>query len=216
MAKLTSKELQAIWQKVPVDYYDRGIKENLGQKLWHQQKLEAIKKTTIGLHPKKILDIGSNGGTLTAKIAKIFPRAKTIGLDIYQASVKHAQKKYPRLKFVIGDAQKLPFKKRSFDLIFCLETIEHLVSPRKALREIKRCLKPNGAAIISMDSGNFFFNFLWFFWTRLGRGKVWHGSHLQQLDRRKLRKMILTEGFEIEKEITSHLGMAVAFKIKTQ
>lgn len=216
MKKISQKSLRKIWKSVPVDYYDRGIKENLGQRLWHQQKLAAIKKATAGLHPKQILDIGSNSGALTAKIAKIFPRAKMIGLDIHRESVEYAKKKYPHLKFEVADAQKLPFKNKSFDLILCLETIEHLVLPRKALREIKRRLKPNGTVIISMDSGNFLFNFIWFFWTRFGRGKVWHGSHLWRLNRQKLKKMILAEEFKIEKEISSHLGMAVTFRIKTR
>lgn len=216
MSKFTQKNLRSIWKNVPVDYYERGIKENLGQRLWHQQKLAVIKKAAAGLHPKKILDIGSNGGTLTAKMTKIFPRARIIGIDIYREGVEHAQRKYPYLKFEVGDAQKLPFKNKSFDLILCLETIEHLISPQKALREIKRCLKPNGAAIISMDSGNFLFNSIWFFWTRFGRGRVWRGSHLWRLNRQKLKKMILNEKFEIKKEVVSHLGMAVTFRIKTQ
>jgi len=212
--RINRRELKQIWQKVPVDYYEKGIKINIGQRLWYTTKLATIKKISGDLRPLRILDIGSNGGNLTAKIAKFYPKAKIFGIDIYDKAVKYAQKKYPGVHFQTADAQRLPFRNESFDLIFCLETLEHIVSPSKALKEIKKCLKKDGRAIISMDTGNFFFNLIWFFWTRVGRGRVWQDSHLHRFNYQKLKKKIIDEGFLIEKEIISHLGMEVTFRIK--
>jgi SAM-dependent methyltransferase len=51
---------------------------------------------------------------------------------------------------VQGDAQALPFAGESFSAAVCLEVLEHLPDFRKAVREINRCLKPEGRAIISV------------------------------------------------------------------
>ncbi len=206
--------LEKIWRQVPVDYYEKGIAENLGQRYWHGQKFLIIKKLLAGFSPRRILDIGSNGGDLTAKIAGLFPKAKTTGVDVYQSSVSYASSRHPSVSFLVADGQNLPFKRSRFDLIFCLETLEHVEDPGEALSEIKRCLIKDGRAIISMDSGNLLFKIIWFFWTRFGKGKVWNGSHLTHFNKKTLKETILKNGFLIEQEIVSHFGMAVTLQLK--
>lgn len=216
MRRVGKNGLESIWNKVPVDYYEVGIARNIGQKLWHECKFTAIKSLVSGMYPKKILDIGSNSGILTSKIAGLFPCAQIYGVDVYGKVVKYAQSKYLNIDFKIADAQSLPFKDKEFDLIFCLETLEHVESPLKALREIKRCLTSSGHAVISMDSGSFLFNIIWFFWTKIGGGKVWQDSHLYHFNKKKLKKMIISEGFVVDGEVISHFGMAITLRIKNK
>lgn len=211
--KNENKNLEKIWEQVPVDYYNKGVSRNIGQRYWHFRKYEVIKNIVKNHSPEKILDVGSNGGDLTAKIAKLFPDSKTYAIDAYEKAVIYAKKLHPEVYFRRADAQKLPFKSDYFDLIFCLETLEHILFPQKALREIGRCLKKNGEAIIPMDSGSFLFSFIWFFWIKFGAGKVWKNSHLHKFNKKKLKEMILNEGFKIKKEIVSHFGMSVTFEI---
>lgn len=205
---------ELIWQKVPVDYYEKGVKKNIGQRLWHNQKFLAITKIVEGLKAEKILDVGSNGGILTSKISNLYPKAKVTGIDVYDKAVKYAGEKHPQIKFLVADAQSLPFKNNEFDLIFCLETLEHIVLPQKVLGEMKRCLTASGRIIVSMDTGNILFTILWFFWTTFGNGKVWQGSHLYHFTRTTLKKMIAKQDLIIEKEIISHLGMATTLRLK--
>jgi len=207
-------ELEKIWRQVPVDYYEKGIARNWGQRYWHGQKFLVIKKLLAGFSPQKILDIGSNGGGMTAKIAGLFPRSKTIGIDVYSKAVAYASARYPNISFLVADGQNMPFENNQFDIIFCLETLEHVSDPAKVLFEIKRCLVKNGRVVISMDSGNLLFRIIWFFWIRFGKGKVWSGSHLTHFNKRLLEKMILENGFLIEREIVSHFGMAVTLMLK--
>lgn len=45
---------------------------------------------------------------------------------------------------VIGSVMNMPFKDKSFDCIICLETLEHVEDPLRAMSEIYRALKPGG------------------------------------------------------------------------
>jgi len=52
----------------------------------------------------------------------------------------------------VGDAEKLPFPNEYFDVVLCIETLEHLMEPPKAANEIKRVLKPSGKIILTTPS----------------------------------------------------------------
>jgi len=46
------------------------------------------------------------------------------------------------------DIQSLPFKKETYDLVYASHVLEHIAADEKAIREIRRILKPNGLAIL--------------------------------------------------------------------
>lgn len=212
---LPQKRLKEIWAQVPADYYDQGIKKNPLQHLWHTKKLAEILKLLptdlpAGRQALKILDVGCSSAVLTAQIAKTLPKSKVTGLDSYKKAIEFARKKYPHINFIIADAHKLPFGDKSFDLVICTETLEHVIDPKKALMEMKRVLHPKGRAIISMDSGSLLFRTIWYFWTK-SKGKVWENAHLHEFNAKLLEDLIRETGFKIKKKNYSHLGMAVTF-----
>lgn len=209
--RLSKKILKDIWDQVPPDYYDLGIKNNLFQKIWHTHKLDQVLKL-LPKNSKNILDVGCASGILTAEIAKTFPEGKITGVDCYNKAIAFAQKKYPHINFKVADAHRLPIKDKSFDLVICTETLEHLVDPKKALLEIRRVLKKGGQSIISMDSGNLMFHIIWHFWTKT-HGRVWQNAHLHEFNTKVLEDLILESGFRIKKKNYSHLGMAVTFLV---
>jgi len=53
---------------------------------------------------------------------------------------------------IIADAHYLPFRNEVFDRIFCIEVLEHLNSPLKALNEIRRVLNKNGVIIVTVPN----------------------------------------------------------------
>ena len=162
---IPQKKLKEIWAQVPSDYYDLGIQNNLLQKMWHSRKLAQVLKQ-LPKKPKpnlKILDVGCSSAVLTTEIAKSLPKSKVTGLDSYKSAIDLAKKKYPHISFVVADAHKIPFKDNIFDILICTETLEHVVDPKGVLLEIKRVLKKDGAAIISMDSGSLPFRIIWYF-----------------------------------------------------
>lgn len=207
---MKNHKLYHIWNKVPADYYQKGVKENFLQWLWHTHKINLAKKIIKDIKFKNCLDIGCASGFMISEIAKSYPQAKYFGIDVYDKAISYAIKIYPHIKFQIASAEKLPFKNESFDLILCYETIEHVENPIACLLEIKRVLKKDGTFILAMDSGNMLFRIVWWFWEKT-RGKVWQEAHLHPFHRHQLEKLINGNGFVIKKKILSFLGMAVTF-----
>ena len=73
-----------------------------------------------------------------------------IGIDINKNSLKIARKRC--FNVICADAENgLCFKDESFDAIYASCVIEHLSNPIYFLKEIRRCLKPNGLLVLMTD-----------------------------------------------------------------
>lgn len=214
MPKKIKKDLKKIWAQVPPDYYQKGINKNPLQKFWHTQKILTFKKIVGKKKFKKILDDGCASGSMANEISKILPKSKVTGIDVYNKAIKFGKTQYPHIKFLVADAHKLPFRNKSFDLVICYETIEHVVNPVKVLQEIKRVLKKDGLGIITMDSGNLMFRIVWWVWEKT-KGNVWQDAHLHPFKHTELEKAIKKAGLKITKKQFSHFGMEVSFVVKS-
>lgn len=210
---MNDKHLHVI-EQVPVDYYQKGIKRNIFQRVWHINKLKIVIRFIPGT-PKKILDVGCASGWFIFRISKKFPKAQCYGIDIYDKGIKYAKKVYPKIKFKVADAHKIPYKKNTFDLVICTEVLEHLDDPQIAILEIKRVLKKGGFAVIELDSANLLFSIVWYLWRKLW-GKVWNDSHLHSFNVDKLEKMIKSCGLKIKDRQKFNFGMAMVFLIKNE
>lgn len=73
------KGLKEILEEVPPDYYQKGVKNNLLQRLWHTGKLKAVIKFIIR-EPKKILDVGCASGWFLNKVSENCKYAKCYGV----------------------------------------------------------------------------------------------------------------------------------------
>ncbi len=95
----------------------------------------------------RALDIGCGGGI---KWLGIY--AETIGMDFSQKSLVEAKKCYSEA--VRGNAQKMPFRNASLDLVYGSYVFEHLSAEQKNdfLSEVFRVLKPGGACVLQFDT----------------------------------------------------------------
>lgn len=71
---------------------------------------------------------------------------KELGVDYVSLDF---QQTHPELDMV-ADVQHMPMQDRSFDSAVCIEVLEHVPNPEKALREILRVLKPGGKLVFSV------------------------------------------------------------------
>lgn len=208
--KFNNHKLYKTWIKVPVDYYQKGVKKNILQWIWHTHKIFIAKKIIKALKFKNLLDIGCASGYMLDKISQDYPKARYFGIDVYDKAITTAKNNYPNLNFKNASADKLPFKKNSFDVVICYETIEHMENPKKALEEIRRIMKENGSLILAMDSGNTLFKVVWWVWEH-SWGIVWKDSHLHPFHHSKLEDLIKSVPFKVKKKYFSHFGMEVIF-----
>lgn len=206
----SKEELHAIWHQAPVDYYQKGVKNNILQKLWHSGKLSAV-VSFAKEDPKKILDVGCASGWFLNELSKKFPNAKCFGIDPYKKAIIYGKKRYKKLTLVNADGHKIPFPDESFDLVICTEVLEHVLDPKGVIKEIKRVLKHDGIAVIEMDSGNILFRIIWYWWTHMRNG-VWKDAHIHAFTANKLENIIKKGGLKINKKKFFNLTMAVVFQ----
>lgn len=207
-------DLEEIWEQVPPDYYQNSIETNFLQRMWHTKKLKIIAKL-MGAEKnisKNVLDVGCASGWFLSEFALRYPKAVFAGVDVHKKAIDYGKKRYKNLKLICSDAHSLPFSNGSFDVIICAEVLEHVENPKKVLKEIKRVLSKDGIAIIEMDTGNFLFRLVWYWWTHLRRG-VWRNSHIHTFNTKILEDMIKHSGFNIKQKKVFNYSMAVIFKL---
>jgi len=104
-----------------------------------------------GAHERQILDVGCGTGTMLSHLAS-FGRAQ--GVDVDEEAVGYCRER--GLKDVrLGEAAKLPFPDRSYDLVTCLDVVEHLDDDVAAFREMRRVLRPGGHLLVTVPANPF-------------------------------------------------------------
>ncbi|MBU1082996.1 iron-containing alcohol dehydrogenase [Patescibacteria group bacterium] len=94
----------------------------------------------------KILEVGSGKGKFIGKLNRL--GFETIGVEPSGNLLTTASKLYPETKFVLGSATAIPSTNNNFDVVICVETLEHIPDTNKAIIEMHRVLKPGGKLII--------------------------------------------------------------------
>lgn len=86
---------------------------------------------------KKVLEVGCGRGYLANLI-------ENAGHDITGCDIiitPKIKKKFPKIKFVQGNIEKLPFADNSFDTVITTHTLEHVQNLRVAVDELRRVAK---------------------------------------------------------------------------
>ncbi len=103
----------------------------------------------------RVLDVGCGSGSMSRLIARSFPGAEVVGVDVRQqyldfATARAAAEGIKNLTFRHGDVFALPFADASFDVVWAKYLLQWLKEPKSALAELKRVTKPGGY-VVSCD-----------------------------------------------------------------
>ncbi len=97
-----------------------------------------------------VLDVGCGSGLFFSNITS---KAQTIvGVDVTRnllLKAKTQAKQFSNVHVVLADADHLPFKLASFDVIFSFTVLQNMPNPQKTLLEFKRHTKPDGKLVVT-------------------------------------------------------------------
>jgi len=106
----------------------------------------------------RALDIGTGTGNLTAGLIQRFPKAKIYGCDLADSMLVEARKKTAgKGIFSTADAELLPYKENSFELVVSSFTFQWLNDWSRTMNEIKKVIKPGGTFAFSVFGSKTFF-----------------------------------------------------------
>lgn len=128
-----------------------------------------------------ILDAGCGTGS---NITFFNQFGTTYGIDISSIATKFCRLRGIK-NVVTGDVSKLPYKDNFFDIVSCMDVLEHIENEQKVIKELLRVLKPDGELILTVPALPFLFS------------KHDHAQgHFRRYSRNYLRNILLSSGFK--------------------
>lgn len=150
---------------------------------------------------------------------------RVVGIDLDLQTIKVAAKfrcsgKIDKVSFVVGEATHIPFSDERFDVILCLELLEHINCFNVAIKELASVLKKGGICIISIPISRLMpFSIDWI--QRKLTGKITideYAKHIHRFDPCGFLKLLEQNGFRIMKTLyyAQYLHAIINFIIAMQ
>ena len=124
-----------------------------GRQRWVLQTLDRIKRAA---DIARLINVGCGEGDIDCDLREY--SGHLVSLDINPQDVMHARMlnaDTADVRYIVADADYLPFDGATFDVACCLEVIEHVADPRACLRELARVVRFGGYVLVTCPSARF-------------------------------------------------------------
>lgn len=119
----------------------------------YPQMLEELQREPF----EDVLDVGCGTGAVLELLNGEYPNKRLVGLDLTPGMIGVARaKQLDNVRFVVGDAEALPFGSQSFDAVLCSNSFHHYPHPEKFFSGAARVLRPGGRLILRDYTSNDF------------------------------------------------------------
>ena len=182
------------------------------ERYWHERIRESIEEDKNEKKPNeifdtvsstlkegnRILDVGCGDGHFALYIKDKFN--KIFGAEIAKEAAFIAQKQKV-FTSVMDLNSSLSYQDNTFDVVTCMDVIEHLLDPDSLIDEIYRVLKPDGQLVLTTPNIRNFRNL----YTLIFKGIfpqtspdtfVWGGGHLHFFTREDIKNIFTKAGFK--------------------
>jgi SAM-dependent methyltransferase len=163
--KLITEEHRRVARQFGREFFDGDRLNGYGGYSYHSRFwTDTVKRFRDFYHLAEnaaILDVGSGKGFMIHDFKLLMPKATVAGLDISQYAIENTMddmKPFVR----VGDAKKLPYADKSFDLVISINTLHNLPLQecKQGLREIQRVSKAHAFIVVDawrneQEHGNF-------------------------------------------------------------
>ncbi|MCX7946094.1 MAG: bifunctional 2-polyprenyl-6-hydroxyphenol methylase/3-demethylubiquinol 3-O-methyltransferase UbiG [Hydrogenophilus sp.] len=115
-------------------------------------RLSWIEQISGGLQGKRVLDVGCGGGILTEALA--LKRASVTGIDRSEKALSvarlHSHETGVSIDYHLSSPEEFALDHpEAFDLVTCLEMLEHVPDPARTVQACARLARPGGIVIFS-------------------------------------------------------------------
>jgi len=145
-----------------------------------------LRETVAPLAPRSVLDAGCGEGEALARLGDLLPD-QVSAIDVEQRCVDLTSVRHPAASVSRRSVLDLGFADDSFELVLCLEVLEHLDDPTAAVCELARVSARDVVVSVPYEP-----------WFRLGsllRGNYVgslgnHPEHVNHFNRRSLHELL--------------------------
>jgi 2-polyprenyl-3-methyl-5-hydroxy-6-metoxy-1,4-benzoquinol methylase len=153
-ARSLRKSYSRQWQHFDHTADDRTWGQTLAER--RADFLRLVDRSPEELRGKLVLDAGCGNGALSSAISDF--GCEVLAADISDAvEAAHAHLATERTHFVQADLMTTPFRRDTFDIVFCAGVIIVTPDSRRTLEQVARAVAPGGTI------------FVWVYWREPGR-----------------------------------------------
>jgi SAM-dependent methyltransferase len=132
-----------------------------------------------------VLEVGCGTGFVLAGVRAAYPRARLVGVDLFEEGLRVARERVPDAEFGRIDVGELPYE-QEFDLVCAFDVLEHLDDDSGALVQMHHAVKTGGGIVLLVPQHKW----LW-------SGADTSAHHRRRYTRRELVARVEAAGFEI-------------------
>ena len=108
-------------------------------------RVRAVLQAGGNLNGKRILDAGCGKGRYSKLLQSLFPSALITAMDV---SIEMLRAVPPGIATIQSGILNMPFADDSFDLVLCVEALEHVVQIDAGIKELTRVVAPGGKLVV--------------------------------------------------------------------